>query len=218
MPASPIFTIDPAFAYPAGGRLRPSEACDAQDAWRHLTSAVARDPLDVESHARRVLLAIHSGQGPHVVTALLDLFLAVGDKARDLRSQLLQQAQGVLPPDEWQFFASHLDNGLAPQAGLPLGTLSVLDPGLMGLSDMVHQVRAQAREETLAERAAALIDQGDLDAARHLLEQGLLDRPDDAEAARELLAIYRHSRDASAETAMRERLVQRFGALPPAWA
>jgi hypothetical protein len=218
MTPEPVLTVDPAFAYASGGSLLPLLPCDSHAAWRYLSSAVSRDPLDTEAHARRVLLATTSGDETQVLTALLDVFLALGHHARDLRQQLLELARPRLLVEDADFFGQRLEGGLSVQDGLPLGTLSVLDTGLMGQSRLVEQQRAAARQETLAEQAAALIDQGDLAAARALLEEGLMQHPQDAAAAQELLAVYRHSRDSQAEQAMRERFQQRFGNPPPTWA
>lgn len=213
-----VLTVDPAFAFPTGGPLLPQIPCENHAAWRHLSSIVARDPLDTEAHARRVLHALHAGEDTQVLTALLDLFLALGSKGRELREHLLTLAEARLPAEDAEFFRQRLDEGLSPQAGLPLGTLSVLDTGLMGQSLLVQQKRAAARQESLAEQASALIDQGDLAAARQLLEEGLMNHPQDGAAAQELLAVYRHSRDSHAEQAMRQRFQDRFGNPPPTWA
>lgn len=209
--------VDPAFAYLPDGLLSPRAACDPQEAWRYLSSLVARDALDVEAHARRVVLAVSQQSAGQSLTALLDLFLALGASGRALRSELLAVAAPLLSDEDVAFFHSALSQGLPPDGGLPLGAAAVLDPGLMGARTMIVQSRAQAREESLAEQAAALIDQGDLSAAQALLEAGLLDNPGDAAATRELIAIYRHSRDSEAEAQMRQRLRDRHGVLPQGW-
>ena len=218
MISSTGFSLDAAFAYQPAGRLLPDAACDGQDAWCHLSASVARDPLDLESHARRVVLAVHLSLHAQAVTALLDLFLATGNRALGLRQRLLHQAEACLAEEEQSFFQQHLVKGLVRGSELPLGTSAILDLGLMGQTNLVRHERAQPREESLAQMASALVDQGDLAAAQQLLEQGLADHPDDAEAARELLAIYRHSRNADAESTMRQRLQSLHGKLPTSWA
>jgi hypothetical protein len=81
---------------------------------------------------------------------------------------------------------------------------------------VAHQ-RVAARALSAHEEAMARIDEGDLDGARHLLEQALLDGPDQVDAMRELLDIYRYTRDDTAKAAMLERLRQRHGAAPAGW-
>jgi hypothetical protein len=210
--------IDAAFAYPPAGPLHAPAGCDSGDAWRHLTSAVARDPLDVEAHVRRVALATRERSSGHIFTALIDLFLALGPQGRALRALMLASARDGLTPEEAQFFEQALDPGLTRSAGLPMGTQSVLDPGLMGAVEMVTQARRAVAQQSVAEQAAELVNHGDLDGARQMLEDALMQNPDDAAASQELLAIYRYSRDTQAENLMRERLTTRFGRTPAAWA
>lgn len=215
-PGTPV--IDAAFAYQPGGALQAPAGCDAGDAWRHLTSAVARDPLDLEAHVRRIVLATRERSSGHVFTALIDLFLALGLQGRELRALMLATARDALTPDEAAFFEQALEPGLARSAGLPMGTQSVLDPGLMGAVEMVAQARRAVAQQSVAEQAAELVNHGDLEGARQMLEVALMENPDDTAASQELLAIYRYSRDTQAENLMRERLTTRFGRTPAAWA
>jgi hypothetical protein len=210
--------IDAAFAYQPTGPLTAPAGCDAQDAWRFLSSAVARDPLDVESHVRRVTLAVRERNGVQAFTALIDLFLALGPKGRTLRAVMLQSARDCLSTEDADYFEQALDRGLEQGAGLPIGTQSVLDPGLMGALDMVRHERAARAQQSLAEQAADLVNHGDLPGARQLLETALMEDPQDEAASHELLAIYRHSRDTQAEQGMRDRLAARYGKVPASWA
>lgn len=213
-----ITSIDPAFAYPAGGSLHVHPAADPQSVWRHLSSLVARDPLDLESQVRRVVQAVDNGDATHAWSALIDLFLALGPRCRSLRSDMLDRARPLLAPEDVDFLRRSLDAGLLPGADLPLGSQSILDAGLIGHVGMIRHERVQAVEQSVAEQAAALLDQGDLDAARSLLEDALVQNPDDEAVSRELLAIYRHSRDNQAVAAMRDRLTARHGKVPASWA
>jgi Flp pilus assembly protein TadD len=62
-----------------------------------------------------------------------------------------------------------------------------------------------------------LLDNGDLEGARTLLEEALLSDPTDTQIATELLLIYRHSRDDAAQAAMTAKLQARGAALPVGW-
>ena len=210
--------IDAAFAFQPAGRLHAPVGCDPRDAWQFLGSAVARDPLDVESHVRRVALATRERNTAWTFTALIDLFLALGPKGRTLRAVMLQSAKDCLSAEDTEFFEQSLDAGLSRGAGLPIGTQSMLDPGLMGAVDMIRHERAASVQQSIAEQAADLVNHGDLAGARQMLEEALMHNPDDQAASQELLAIYRHTRDDNAEQGMRARLAARFGKVPAPWA
>ena len=210
-------SLDPVFVFTPAGRLDCPPTVDVQDAWRYFTAQVARDPLDVEAHARRVLLASRPPLTDRVFGALVDLFLALGDRGRGLRRQLLDQAMPWLDPDDAHFLRQHLDSGLARGARLPALAWSVLDTAVLGSADMVDRQRREGAQETPFQQAMSLLEYGDLDGARAMLETVLLDEPGNEEVVRELLAIYRHSRDDTGKAEMADRLVARHGAVPAGW-
>ncbi len=210
--------MDPAFAYGEPGSLDAHPFSDGWSVWRHLSATVARDPLDLEAHVRRVRIARQLSVPGIVFAALVDTFLALGDKGLALRRRLLDATRDVLDSEEATYLERTIETGLTRGMDLPLGTPSVLDPGLMNSQPMVRHVRAVAAAMGVIEQANALLEQGDLAAARQLLEQSVLQDPHDTAVAQELLAIYRHSRDSQAEAAMREQLAARFGKAPAPWA
>lgn len=216
--------VDPVFALPRGGALLPVVPCHDDAARALLAGRIVRDPLDVESHARRVVLACHRGRADDAASALADLFLATGARVRELRAALLDHARAHLDDEVAAFLDAALDGGLAADASLPMGLRARLDLGLVGDPRLVVKADAPPPREVPVDaepahaRAAALIDQGDVDAARRLLEDAVLADPHDDVATRELLAIYRHGRDAAAHAAMRRRLAERGERVPAAWA
>lgn len=208
---------DPMFVFARGGRLDCPSGMDVQDAWRHFSMQIARDPLDIEAHARRVLLASRPPLTDRAFGALVDLFLALGDNGRSLRRQLLEQASAWLDPDDAHFLRLHLDTRLSRGAQLPTQRWSVLDTAVVGSLSMVGLQRREVAQETPFQQAMSLLEYGDLAGARGMLELALLDEPDNEEVNRELLAIYQHSRDDAGKAEMADKLVARHGALPSGW-
>ncbi|MBK6851527.1 MAG: hypothetical protein IPG93_07935 [Burkholderiales bacterium] len=219
--------ISPVFAHQRGGRLdllaqgehltAGLPACETTDAWRYVTALVARDPLDLEAQARRVVMACQPDLRDRLFGALIDVFLALGNRGRGLRAALLHKARAYLELDELRFLEHHLEPGLSPLAQLPAQAGSVHDRGVLGSVHMVTHQRVAARELNAHEEAMARIDEGDLDGARHLLEKALLEAPDQVDVMRELQDIYRYTRDDTAKAAMLERLRERHGAAPAGW-
>lgn len=209
--------IDPVFAYVRAGRLDCPPGVDPLAAWRHLSGQVARDALDVEAHVRRVLLACQPPLTERAFGALVDLFLALGDRGRGLRRQLLDQAEPWLDPQDAHLLRVHLDSGLPRGTRLPAQDWSLFDSAVLGASAMVELQRREVARETPFQQAMSLLEYGDLEGARGMLEEALLDAPQDDEVLRELLAIYRHSRDDTGKAEMADRLVARHGAVPAGW-
>jgi hypothetical protein len=211
------WVVDPAFRFSSSGRLSAQGGIEELDSWRYLTSQICRDPLDLEAHVRRVLLSGRSSESGKAFSALVDLFLALGPAGKGLRAAMLNAVGAALSSDERGYFQTHLEQGLARGAALPVGTAAALDQGLIGSPSMVARALHQAAEETAIQRASALLDQGDVAAARELLEDTLMQSPDAQDVATELLLIYRHSRDDEAVRAMKQKLTSKFGRLPAAW-
>jgi hypothetical protein len=211
------FSADPAFAIAAGGTLMPSVACSAQDAWRHLTTSVSRNPKDLESHVRRVMLAVRAPLPEHLFGAVLDLYLILGPNGRHLREFLLEQAVPQLDPEDQHFLRHYLAEGLSRDVQLPAAKGSVLDPAAIGAVRLVEKQKAVVAETSALEQAVQLLDDGDLDGARQLLESALLADPADSAIAKELLLIYRHSRDEAAQAAMLARLQEQGAPAPEGW-
>ncbi|MFZ1301597.1 MAG: hypothetical protein WAQ27_03400 [Candidatus Microsaccharimonas sp.] len=212
-----IGASDPLFVFVRAGRLDCPSSTEVQDAWRHFSIQVARDPLDIEAHTRRVLLASRPPLTDRAFGALVDLFLALGDRGRGLRRQLLEQAMPWLDPDDAHFLRAHLDTPLPRGAQLPSQRWSVLDTAVLGSLNMVGLQRREVAQETPFQQAMSLLEYGDLAGARGMLEAALLEEPENEEVKRELLAIYQHSRDDTGKAEMADKLVARHGALPSGW-
>lgn len=211
------WVVDPAFRFSSSGRLSAQGGIEELDSWRYLTSQICRDPLDLEAHVRRVLLSGRSSEPGKAFSALADLFLALGPAGKGLRAAMLNAVGSALSSDERGYFQTHLEQGLARGAALPVGAVAALDQGLIGSPNMVARALHQAAEETAVQKASALLDQGDVAAARQLLEDTLMQSPDADDVATELMLIYRYSRDDEAIRAMKQRLTSKFGRLPAAW-
>jgi hypothetical protein len=209
--------VHPVFSRVPGGSLEPLEHGDAREQWRHLSALVSRDGYDLESHARRVLLACRPPLTDLAFGALLDLFLVLGTQGRGLRKRLLDLGRGWLESDEAHFLSQHLESGLTRATALPAAPGSVFHNALVGKTQMVAHVRLAAAQRSPHEQAVSMLEDGDLAGATHLLEEALLADPADAAVSQELLGIYHHSRDDAARAAMAERLQARHGRLPDGW-
>lgn len=112
-----------------------------RSAWRQACGEVARDPLNLDAHARRVLLACMAGERAPVFDALVDVFLALGPRALALRQALVERAQPWLDDESHDFLVRHLPGGLTRDDPLPTHGAALLDPGLIGLPVVVRHLQ-----------------------------------------------------------------------------
>lgn len=149
-PAEAFAVVD-AWALMRGEPLPPGVR--HRGAWRQACAEVSRDPLCLEAHVRRVLLAcmaqersegqkaLASHERLVVFDALVDCFLALGARGRSFREALLERSRMWLDDERHDFLARHLPDGLSTDDPLPTFGTALLDPGLIGLPVVVRQLQ-----------------------------------------------------------------------------
>ena len=189
------------------GRERPYIA--------YLEERIRRDPRNLRAHVERVRQRVALGDAPGLLAALVDLFIALGPKGRELRGQLLRRCTPLLPELQHRWLAARLDSGL--DAADPGGAVpgAYLSRQIAGTTRIV--VGGSGSVPTPGELARQASAQGDDAAARELLEEALDFDPGQATLCAELLALYRRGNDRQAFERMRTRMLGRRLALPEEW-
>ncbi len=138
-----LSAIDPAFVLGATQRLRVDPRCDVRDAARFLAVRVAHNPQDLRLHLQRVHLFVDSGQADRLFAAVIDLWVTLGAKGRELRAEVIRLAEATLDAGQLEYLRTHLDAGLNRNMTLPVIGGSVLDRGLMGSFSLVKRERVE---------------------------------------------------------------------------
>lgn len=215
----PSIADEPAFGLDEGSRLRPSGRWSPESAGGYLARAIARDPGDLRRHVRRVALWTASARADEIYGALIDLYVALGACGAALRERMLGAAAASLADDQRAFLSGRLGAGLAATDPHPPAPTSVLTRAVTGRLDTITRLGtadAGSAFEPLRE-AREFLAEGNLARAREILEDALRDDPAHIEIGRELVAIYRHSRDLTRLEAIRRELGDRL-AEPATWA
>lgn len=212
--------MDAYFRIAASQRLQVHDLAAFDASLAHLEHCILDNPSGLRSHVRRIFLLMDHGNSTDLPGALVDLLIALGDKGQALKRHLLALAAPQLPSAVAALLEQHLESGFAPwRVFSPAVRSSLLLLGYSGEHELVHRRDAeQAGGYTDAmEEARDRLAYGQLDAAREVLEQVLRQTPDHAEAAAELLAIYRSTKDAERLALMRCFLADALPVLPPGW-
>ncbi len=72
-------------------------------------------PLNLVNHTRRILLANALGDGEAVLAGLADLFVAVANRAPDLKRNLLLHCRNLLSEEDARWLETALDSGFSAQ-------------------------------------------------------------------------------------------------------
>ena len=184
----------------------------------YLEQRIQRNPRDLESHVRRIVLEDARGDVDGICGAMVDLFLILGRRGRPLRRRLIRLVESKLTPEQRRFFRERLDSGIRradARAALPQSRLSgrFADIGRLvvrreGDSDPDVDSVAHAREMVAAGR-------GDL--AQALLERALEADPGDEAVCRELLGVYKRGNQRSEMLRTYTALIGRRLAVPQLW-
>lgn len=201
MPREPAFGLENERALRVGGHW-PGEA-----AGDFLAHAVARQPANLRAHVQRIALAVDTADSEETWSALVDLYMALGPRGIELRRGMLYATRRLLPPGHELFLRERLLTGLAPHDPHPPAPGSMLTKGVTGTLHAVERTAGAAadRIDPLVD-AREYLNEGNVTAAQHILEDALVANPARPDLAGDLLNIYWHARDAAGLRAMRLRL------------
>lgn len=182
----------------------------------YLCHCVTREPSDLRSHVRRVFLAHGRKNTVDLFGALVDLFIALGNKGSSLRQRMLEGAKENLEPRQYSLLRESLAGGL-DERKVVFAPGAMLCRGVEGTLKLVESGAEKSREprDPLVE-AREYLEYSQLDEARHLLEEALMQDPRRQELHEELLEIYRSTRDQSNFAKMLGRL-NKGNPMPEQW-
>lgn len=193
-PPELLAVFEPVFSTSEASELRfPAEWNERLDEF--LSHSVARDPNDLRSHTRRILVAVDRGEPGRLCGALIDLFIALGTRGEALRKRMLGVAKPKLRARDFQGLSEIL-SGYRSADRFPFVEHSVLAKGTLGSVVLTRPESPQSHQarDPLVE-AREYIEYSQIDAARVVLERAIVTDPGREELHLELLDLYRSTRD-----------------------
>lgn len=211
--AEPVFLIEDS------PELDPLCSGTADAIADYLAHSIVAAPDNLLRHTQRIFHHYRQNDHDGLYAALLDLFIVLGQKGRELRSRLLNGARHCLRKDGYARLDHWLRSGLAPHWNeLPLVNRSVLTPGITGLLDLVRvsvDILDGSRDPLVEAREH--IEYSQLDQAQTVLEEALFCEPHRTDLQTELLLLYRATGDLDRLSRTREKLQQIADSLPAIW-
>jgi hypothetical protein len=184
-----------------------------------LSHRVSNNPKDLLAHVQRVAAHYQVGTAESLYGALLDLFISLESKGYALRKRLFMKCAPFFGNEQRKALVKGLEAGIKATDRVPLTVTSLLkypNSGNMRLVERLDGHVAIKNFDALDE-ARDLIDSGFMDEARMLLEELLLTRPECAETNKELLDLYRYTKNKKAFFATKQRLEGLPLALAETW-
>jgi len=190
----------------------------AIQAIEHLSHRVSRTPHDLRVHLHRIIASHYSSQLEFLYGALLDLFIVLDKKGFLLRQRLFNKFAASLPDHQSTALKQALMLGAAKLETLPHSSCSRFNKGVVGSTNLVIKTGELSQHQfSVLDEARDLIDSGLLDDARMILEQAIVQQPDDEHVSRELLDLYRYTKNTNAFAAIYTQLNGQSLALADEW-
>jgi len=190
-----------------------------ENAAENLSYRIIRDPGDLRAHVQRIALYMRMQDEQGVYGALVDLFISLGENGISIRQRLLEQAKAFLSNQKTLFFRSIMQRGICDSDPLPDAHLAVLSKGYIGKNNFIVRTAhtsCSSKNDPRQEAIDCLI-YGQVDKARKILEEAVLQEPWREDLQTDLLEIYWATRDLKACQAMYERLADEFIPEHHAW-
>ncbi|MGR9105969.1 MAG: type IV pilus assembly protein FimV [Gammaproteobacteria bacterium] len=184
------------FHIPESGELHLDLGNREASALEYLKYCVLRNPADLLSHLRRIMLVDDSGDSEELYAALIDLFIALGSKGESLRSRLLRRYRTKLGNTRYPVLAQFLKHGANGRN--VFSCLSVLSKGVSGTCSLIQRMSDESapdKSRDPLQEAREYLEYSQIDQARLILERAVLEYPQRIDYQQELLQLYRAVRD-----------------------
>jgi len=173
----------------------------------YLAHQVSRQPNTLINHVQRIYLHAAAKNTEHTYAALLDLYLILGKKGEKLRKRLLFQCKKILKEEQYTLLSKFSLHSEDAENECPMLAHSILCR-ILANNNIVS--RAETNKELpvqdVIDEARDRVDYGQLNEAQVLLENALIESPERADIATDLLEIYRYTRNREALSKMLSRL------------
>lgn len=123
-------------------RIRAPRFVDENDRMTRLDHLVAIGSTDVRVHLERLNIHISAGDEPRAYGAIVDLFIASGPTAHEVRSRALFWAGRLLSGTHRQALQGYVGQGLSADTPMPAAPHSLLSLGVTGSLRLVGPVPA----------------------------------------------------------------------------
>ncbi len=211
--------VDPYLLIQNHTELQLSRLVEKDAALECLGHRILGKPADLRAHVQRILLLVKDGDGAALYSALLDLMIALGSHGQALKQRMLRLAEPLLAPATQAFFRERIAQGVTPddpQITRVKGSLLRVSH-VAGAPLVKRAAGSSPRPVSVMEQANALLEYGQLEQAVELLENALLQDPDQESEAELLLGLYRTLREEARWHGMCEQLQLNFNRLPASW-
>ena len=181
----------------------------------HFIYQISRKPNNLLPHIQRIYYCFQENLTEQLYAALLDFFIILQNRGKSLRLRMLRGTKSRLSEQHNELLQACLDN----QPALPGNSFSVLHPGCVGHAEYIKVAdEPSAQDHDPLQLAHDYINYSQLAEAKQVLEQAILEQPENIALSELLLELYQSTQDFSGWQRMLNFFTQQPGNLPACWA
>lgn len=196
------------------------ERCEwsAEKELERLVFQASRKPYFLEAHVERIYYCFQNHLDEPLLGALVDLLTVLRGKGSALGKRMILGSKSRFTEKQYTELLNHLGNKGSDISLLPDNRYSVFTKGLLSVTALLHHNKG-SNEKVHDPLALAMdyIEFSQLDNAVYILEQAILSQAERMELHRELLSLYRSTRNVTGFNRMYETLSRKKIALPVEW-
>ena len=187
---------------------------DPDTAWHFYSHSIRRNPNDLALHTHRVFFAMQHKDAELLAGSLHDLFYVLKDAGTNLRIRLLKASMPYLDKKDTLYFAMWIKTGIKKGMGYQWVKGSVLSDGLHG-PDMplinINKNESENPKLSPLEEARSCMEFGQLDVAKKILEDALIEDSENEQLLEELAYLEQYSKSREIQPEVEDNKKKPYG-------
>ena len=187
-----------------------------KDFLTRLVYLVARKPKRIITHVQRIYYCYQVNLPEQLFAALVDLLIVLNKRGKEISRRMIIGSKSKLSGEQFnalqKFMAENSDTAL-----LVGNQYSVFSKGLIGTKNLVQRSETDKQTHDPLDLAHDYIEYSQLDEAKNILEEAIIDQPERIDLHQCLLELYKSTLDTAGFMTMYHILAGLDVAMPDDW-
>lgn len=187
-----------------------------KDFLRHLVYLVARKPKRIITHVQRIYYCYQANLPEQLFAALVDLLIVLNRRGKEISRRMIIGTKTKLSDEQFEVLQKFMTE--KSDAALLAGNqYSVLSKGLIGTRNLSQRTETDKQTHDPLDLAHDYIEYSQLDEAKNILEESIIDQPERIDLHHCLLELYKSTLDTAGFITMYNILSGLDIAMPDEW-
>jgi len=188
------------------------------DVLTRLNYRISKKPHCLFTHVQRIYCCFLARNSERLYGALVDFLLVLNKRGLAISRRMIDGSGSQLTKEQIQTLHYYGCHATADVRFLPGNRYSIFSKGLIGTPCVIKSIEKEndSKHDPLI-LAKDFIEYSQLDEARSVLEEAILEHPDRQELHDELLALYRSTQDQASFAKMHSMLMESGITVPRVW-